>query len=154
MDFLLSWSKLSKFKLSSLVKPRCPSEISKFKLSSLWIFFLHPTVLTVAGSISHRAVLFSHQPIWNFKVQTPISKDFLYSSHGPHRRRCHQPSAHLKFLSSNSHLQGFSLSIPRPSPSPIPPAIVPSHHCCAGYVSDQPSIIGKCRPPAGIGTTQ
>ena len=35
------------------------------------------------------------------------------------------PSSHfLKFQSSNSHLQGFSLSIPRSSPSSVPPAIV------------------------------
>ena len=36
--------------------------------------------------------------------------------------------------------------------SPVPPAIVPSHRCCVGYVSHQPSIIGKCHPLAG--TTQ
>ncbi|XP_030950379.1 uncharacterized protein LOC115974254 [Quercus lobata] len=59
---------------------------------------------------------------------------------------------HMKI--SNSLLQGFSLCIPHSSVLPVPPTIVPSHRCCVGYVLHQPSISGKCRPRAGIGTTQ
>ena len=49
--------------------------------------------------------------------------DFLFS-HGPNFHLWLNQGAHLKFQSSNFHLYGFSFSIPRSSPSLVPPALV------------------------------
>ena len=68
-------------------------------------------------------ILFSHQSL-------EVSSLWIFFSHGPN------------FQSSNFHLYGFSFSIPRSSPSPVPPAIV------LFFSLTSPSEISKFKLPS------